>query len=189
MVHARPIPKLSSISDASDQVFPARPLRIVHRRIRHTGYDRTRVRQSAATILSANQFPATMMSPNPPMKSRNIRASSRLTRGVAPLNSFQMKTPPNSGDHRSTLSECIGNGGPRFARGNVAERRAQTPDSSAQHTDQVSRQRSFEIGSVAYRSADKRPSHDQRIEKQVADQYAERKDENGRIGVSIPAAG
>ena len=80
------------------------------------------------------------------------------------------------------LSERVGDGGPGLAGGDVAEGRSETPDGAAQHAHKVRGQRAAEVLAVADGRSDEGTAHGVGVEGEVAQQHADREDEDRRIG-------
>lgn len=89
------------------------------------------------------------------------------------------KDAPQGSDHRSALTQGVGDGRTCLTRSDVAETRTQTPDATAQHTRSVRGDATSEVCAIANRFAHEGETHSQCVEHEVARQHAQREDEDG----------
>ena len=89
---------------------------------------------------------------------------------------------PHGRHHRRALSQRIRHRSTGLPGRNVAERCTQTPDRTAQHSDQMGRKAALEVVAVGDGLPVEGAFHHPRIEDEVAQQHADREDKDRRIG-------
>src|SRR6266404_6699513 len=96
------------------------------------------------------------------------------------------KHAPERRHHRRSLSQSIRNRKRRPPRRDNVERHSNAPDNPAQNSRQVRAQSAPEVIPERDWRADKRLLHDERAQNKIAQEYADRKNENCRVRPQLP---